>query len=291
MNNTLTMFNSSVNLNLQAQLGLLNLLSNTCYLSNQLSSLNVLSQLIGTNMNEVNLRNTMVGWNLIQNQNTASLTKLSTNFSKNTVCPIPIMPNKNQNAGIIEKNSIDTGSDESFPRLMKNQFLVNNFDEKAFTKKMFDDLNLQNSRRNTECCEENQCSPVLILSPKKSLSQEFSVCDQLTTQEEEKSSEIITSGLYDVSRETSIVFNIRRYNKQTRKFVLLTRHRKLITKCEHSDSEYYAKGMCKKCYHNKGERSKFAKKCGHLDKFHYARGLCKQCYLVEYHSKRKDKTY
>lgn len=45
---------------------------------------------------------------------------------------------------------------------------------------------------------------------------------------------------------SSLVFNIRRYNKKTKKYVLLTRHRKLITKCSHTDEEYYAKGMCKK---------------------------------------------
>ena len=88
---------------------------------------------------------------------------------------------------------------------------------------------------------------------------------------------------------TSIVFNIRRYSKKHNKFILLTRHRKLITKCAHVDEEYYAKGMCKKCYHNKGERGKYATKCGHEDKYHYARGLCKGCYLFEYHKDRKTK--
>ncbi|CAI2386539.1 unnamed protein product [Moneuplotes crassus] len=91
------------------------------------------------------------------------------------------------------------------------------------------------------------------------------------------------------TKPTSLVFNIRRYNKKQKKFILLTRHRKLITKCEHTDEEYYAKGMCKKCYHNKGERSKYATTCGHTDKFHYAKGLCKGCYLTEYHKGRKPK--
>lgn len=86
---------------------------------------------------------------------------------------------------------------------------------------------------------------------------------------------------------TSLVFNIRRYNKKQKKYILLTRHRKLITKCKHSDGEYYAKGMCKKCYHNKGERGKYAYSCGHNEDFHYARGLCKKCYLTEYHNNRK----
>jgi hypothetical protein len=111
-----------------------------------------------------------------------------------------------------------------------------------------------------------------------------------TTQEDDKLSEPKMIGSNDDTPETGIVFNIRRLNKKTNKFVLLTKHRKIITKCSHTDGEYYAKGMCKKCYHNKGERSKYATKCGHPDKYHYARGLCKGCYLVEYHNKRKAKT-
>mmetsp|Transcript_39553 Transcript_39553/g.39124 ORF Transcript_39553/g.39124 Transcript_39553/m.39124 type:complete len:94 (+) Transcript_39553:216-497(+) len=42
---------------------------------------------------------------------------------------------------------------------------------------------------------------------------------------------------------TSLVFKVRRYSKRLNKFILLTRHRKLITKCEHTGAEYYAKGM------------------------------------------------
>lgn len=37
-----------------------------------------------------------------------------------------------------------------------------------------------------------------------------------------------------------------------------TRHRKVITECPHVDQEYYAKGMCRNCYHNKGQRTKKA---------------------------------
>jgi hypothetical protein len=91
------------------------------------------------------------------------------------------------------------------------------------------------------------------------------------------------------SEPTSIVFNIRRYSKKHKKFILLTKHRKIITKCLHKEEEYYAKGMCKKCYHNKGERSKFAKRCGHTNRYHYAHGLCKSCYLSDYHKDRKTK--
>ena len=41
----------------------------------------------------------------------------------------------------------------------------------------------------------------------------------------------------------SLVFIIRRINKRTNTSVLLTKHRKKITKCSHRDQEYYAKGM------------------------------------------------
>lgn len=41
----------------------------------------------------------------------------------------------------------------------------------------------------------------------------------------------------------SLIFLIRRVNRRTNKSVLLTKHRKLITKCSHKDQEYYAKGM------------------------------------------------
>mmetsp|Transcript_2964 Transcript_2964/g.2444 ORF Transcript_2964/g.2444 Transcript_2964/m.2444 type:complete len:182 (+) Transcript_2964:152-697(+) len=111
--------------------------------------------------------------------------------------------------------------------------------------------------------------------------------DQTTQDSEGKNGETMTNSKDLLP--SSLIFNIRRYSKRQKKFVLLTRHRKLITKCEHTDQEYYAKGMCKKCYHNKGERSKYATTCGHTDKFHYAKGLCKGCYLTEYHKERKQK--
>lgn len=111
--------------------------------------------------------------------------------------------------------------------------------------------------------------------------------DQTTQDLETKAGDTPSSPV--AAKPSSLVFNIRRYNKKQKKFILLTRHRKLITKCEHTSEEYYAKGMCKKCYHNKGERSKFATTCGHTDKFHYAKGLCKGCYLTDYHRERKTK--
>lgn len=69
------------------------------------------------------------------------------------------------------------------------------------------------------------------------------------------------------------MFMIRRVDKKTGKTKCLTKHRKLIINCSHIHEEYYAKGMCKNCYHNKGQKSKKASKCPHTSKSHYARGL------------------
>ena len=87
--------------------------------------------------------------------------------------------------------------------------------------------------------------------------------------------------------EGNLIFLVRKVDRKTNKSQLLTKHRKKITKCPHRDLEYYAKGMCKNCYHNKGKRSKKASKCDHLDRDHYAKGLCKNCYLHFFHIKKK----
>jgi hypothetical protein len=55
-----------------------------------------------------------------------------------------------------------------------------------------------------------------------------------------------------------------------------------VTKCEHTDADYYALGLCRNCYHTKG-RSKFATECPHLNKKLYARSVCKGCYLRIFH--------
>jgi hypothetical protein len=57
----------------------------------------------------------------------------------------------------------------------------------------------------------------------------------------------------------------------------IKKSRKQITQCEHTDSEFYAQGLCSKCYHNRG-RVKKAKYCEHIDLTMYARGVCKSCY-------------
>jgi hypothetical protein len=121
---------------------------------------------------------------------------------------------------------------------------------------------------------------------KPNTERKLSISTENCTQDAEKAA-TESSKTIDFESVTSLVFNIRRYNKKQKKYILLTRHRKLITKCKHTDDEYYAKGMCKKCYHNKGERGKFAYSCGHNNDYHYARGMCKRCYLTEYHNNRK----
>lgn len=87
--------------------------------------------------------------------------------------------------------------------------------------------------------------------------------------------------------DEDLIFLVRRIDKRTNKSVLLTKHRKRITKCPHKHQEYYAKGMCKNCYHNKGTRSKKASECEHKTRDHYAKGLCKNCYLHFFHIKKK----
>mmetsp|Transcript_12714 Transcript_12714/g.14316 ORF Transcript_12714/g.14316 Transcript_12714/m.14316 type:complete len:152 (+) Transcript_12714:392-847(+) len=89
--------------------------------------------------------------------------------------------------------------------------------------------------------------------------------------------------------EGSLVFLIRKIDRKTKKSTLLTKHRKKITKCSHKTLEYYAKGMCKNCYHNKGIRSKKASNCDHKERDHYAKGLCKNCYLHFFHIKKKER--
>jgi hypothetical protein len=63
----------------------------------------------------------------------------------------------------------------------------------------------------------------------------------------------------------------------------------MVTKCEHTDKPFYAKGMCKNCYHMMG-RKKLADKCPHTDRSNYAHGVCKNCYLSNYHRERREYT-
>ena len=64
------------------------------------------------------------------------------------------------------------------------------------------------------------------------------------------------------------------------------RKKKEITNCEHVDRDFYAKGMCKNCYHKKG-RTKPASCCP--DKKMYSLNLCQNCYMKRYgKEKRKE---
>lgn len=64
------------------------------------------------------------------------------------------------------------------------------------------------------------------------------------------------------------------------------RKKKEITNCEHPHREFYAKGMCKNCYHKKG-RIKPAECCP--EKKMYALNLCQNCYMKHYgKEKRKE---
>lgn len=59
----------------------------------------------------------------------------------------------------------------------------------------------------------------------------------------------------------------------------MIRKKNMITKCEHTDQKYYAKGMCTNCYFKKG-REKRATCCP--DKPKYAKGVCQNCYMKKY---------
>ena len=50
-----------------------------------------------------------------------------------------------------------------------------------------------------------------------------------------------------------------------------------ITRCQHTERKYYAKGMCKECYNHFG-RPSFATKCPHTDQMVFAKEICYKCY-------------
>jgi len=81
--------------------------------------------------------------------------------------------------------------------------------------------------------------------------------------------------------EGKLIFKITRINRTTHKEKVITKTKRIISKCPHTSLKYYAKGMCKKCYHSFG-REKKAYVCGHSNKPLYAKGFCKQCYLSKY---------
>jgi len=66
-----------------------------------------------------------------------------------------------------------------------------------------------------------------------------------------------------------------------------SRKKRLITSCDHLDREFYAKGMCKNCYHKRG-RNKPAD-CW-TNKKMYALGLCQNCYMKHYGKEKRKET-
>lgn len=78
----------------------------------------------------------------------------------------------------------------------------------------------------------------------------------------------------------------RRNRRDQPKQKKLTDKKKNITSCPHTSMAFYAKGMCKNCYHQRG-REKLADKCPHIDRANYAHGVCKNCYLSAYHRERR----
>ena len=135
----------------------------------------------------------------------------------------------------------------------------------------------------TSHSSEDRASKDTVTKPFENKSEEIESIDSFGVYnvQEKDSSEFIDEG--------NLVFLIRKIDKKTKKSKLLTKHRKKITKCPHRQLEYYAKGMCKNCYHNKGKRSKKASKCDHKERDHYAKGLCKNCYLHFFHIKKKQR--
>ena len=84
-----------------------------------------------------------------------------------------------------------------------------------------------------------------------------------------------------------IIFKVIKVDRLTKKEVVLTKHRRIVSKCPHKHAPYYAKGMCRNCYHSKG-RNKKATKCGHEARAMYAKGICRACYLRRYHKSKKE---
>jgi len=147
-------------------------------------------------------------------------------------------------------------------------------------------------RDNTSLASENsnEASVMETSNRKSTFCSKQSSQPEITTHSESCEHEKTRENSYTGKlKEGDLVFIVRKVDKKTNKSKLLTRHRKKISKCEHTHLEYYAKGMCKNCYHNKGKRSKKASKWEHTDRDHYAKGLCKNCYLHYFHIKKKQR--
>ena len=88
--------------------------------------------------------------------------------------------------------------------------------------------------------------------------------------------------------DTSPVVKVESLNEQPEESVTdrteAEKGKSLQVSCPHKDKPYYAKGMCRNCYHSKG-RQKQAMLCQHSQRKHYAKGMCKACYLKIYKAK------
>lgn len=49
------------------------------------------------------------------------------------------------------------------------------------------------------------------------------------------------------------IFEVIKIDKKSNREIKLTKHRHIISHCPHTTSQYYAKGMCKKCYFSRGQ--------------------------------------
>ena len=85
------------------------------------------------------------------------------------------------------------------------------------------------------------------------------------------------------------IFEVIKIDKKSNKQVKLTKHRHIISHWPHTTAQYYAKGMCKKCYFSRGQLKKLATRCEHKTSPHYATGMCKLCYLKNYHKTHERK--
>lgn len=105
----------------------------------------------------------------------------------------------------------------------------------------------------------------------------------------EEDKDQIVSPTKFMKNEGKLVFKVTRVDRLTMKEKkCMTNARRIITKCPHTSAKYYAKGMCKKCYHTFG-RDKKATVCGHTDKPLYAKGYWKKCYLSKYKQETNSK--
>lgn len=292
MYNTNSLCGNQTSFDLDTQMKINQLINNTSMMAMQLSTSNFISAML--NQQNMSQMLSLNSFPVPMNTNKDLMTQLTQNCC--------VWPNMAQNALNVppaaqpatQMENLELKSQGSLTKVEENPVGTFTMVRKNVTlrdESCQESSQLTKSRSNTTCTLEIAAeSPDAVKPASNTLCKDTVSDSHSSTEDDEKPADQKMIGSNDDVAENGIVFSIRRLNKKTNKYVLLTKHRKIITKCSHTDAEYYAKGMCKKCYHNKGERSKFATKCDHSDRYHYARGLCKGCYLVEYHNKRKSKS-